>query len=159
MFSINDIVVHYRDGVATIVDKTSMAGNEYFVLHVKRLGDVSIYVPCNDPSNVIRPLLTHEDISNLIKYAKELEVIFVGNTKKRRDEFKSRLASKDVHDVIYLCKLLYLYKTLPELPDGVKFGAMDVDMLLDAHRRLFDELSVVLNVDVSDVEKQLIKYC
>ena len=125
-------------------------------MRVKRLPETSVYVPCNNPSNVIRPTLTNEEILELVKYAKGLECNFISNTKKRRDDFKYRLASKDIHDVIYLCKLLYLYKTLQELPEGVKFGPMDVDMLLDAHNRLFDEFSLVLNMDTANLTEYLV---
>ena len=157
MFKVNDTVVHYRDGVAKIVGKTLMSDNEYFVLNVKRIGDISVYVPLNKAENVIRHVLNIEQVDELIKYAKEIPENFVSNTKQRRDEFKRRLASSDVHDLIYLCKLLYLFKTLPQLPEGVKFGPMDVEMLYDAHNRLFDEFAVIFNIERELIERHIIE--
>ena len=152
MFKINDTVVHYRDGIAIITGTTLMAGNEYFVLNVKRVGNVSVYVPVSKADNIIRDVLSIEQADELLCYAKEIPELFIGNTKQRRDDFKRRLASGDIKDVIYLCKLLYLFKTLPSLPEGVKFGPMDIEMLYDAHNRLFDELAITYGQDRSVIE-------
>ena len=152
MFKINDTVVHYRDGIAIITGTTLMAGNEYFVLNVKRVGNVSVYVPVSKADNIIRDVLSIEQADELLRYAKEIPESFIGNTKQRRDDFKRRLASGDIKDVIYLCKLLYLFKTLPSLPEGVKFGPMDIEMLYDAHNRLFDELAITYGQDRSVIE-------
>lgn len=152
MFKINDTVVHYRDGIAIITGTTLMAGNEYFVLNVKRVGNVSVYVPVSKADNIIRDVLSIDQADELLRYAKEIPESFIGNTKQRRDDFKRRLASGDIKDVIYLCKLLYLFKTLPSLPEGVKFGPMDIEMLYDAHNRLFDELAITYGQDRSVIE-------
>lgn len=157
MFKVNDTVVHYRDGIAVITGTTIMAGNEYFVLSLKRAGGVNVYVPIAKAGNVIRKTLTEEDVINLINYSKTIETNFIGNTKQRRDDFKRRLASGDIYDLIYLCKLLYLFKTLPQLPEGVKFGPMDVEMLYDAHNRLFDEFSVIFNIPRDEIEKHILQ--
>jgi RNA polymerase-interacting CarD/CdnL/TRCF family regulator len=157
MFKVNDTVVHYRDGIAVITGTTLMAGNEYFVLSVKRAGGVNVYVPIGKANNVIRNLLTHEEVDKLLSFVKNAEENFIGNTKQRRDDFKKRLATGDVYDLIYLCKLLYLYKTLPQLPEGVKFGPMDVEMLYDAHNRLFDEFAVIFSVAREEIEKFITK--
>ena len=157
MFKINDTVVHLRDGIATITSTTQMAGREYFVLNVKRVGNVGVYVPVAAAGNIIRKVLEVSEADNLLKYAKEVEENFIGNTKQRRDDFKRRLASGLIEDVIYLCKLLYLYKTLPSLPEGVKFGPMDVEMLYDAHNRFFDELAVTYNQPRDSIEEFIIE--
>lgn len=156
MFQVNDVVVHYRDGVSVITDTVMMGDCEYFTIRAKRVGDVSIYVPVLNAINIIRKVMTTDEALKLIEYMNNLPELYIANTKQRRDEFKRRLASSDIKDVIYLCKLLYLYKTMSELPDGVKFGPMDVEMLYDAHNRLIDELCVVYSKEKDDIEEFLV---
>ena len=36
MFEVNDKVIHAREGLSTIVDRVSMAGNDYFIVHADR---------------------------------------------------------------------------------------------------------------------------
>ena len=147
MFEINDVVVHYRDGLAKITGVTEMNGNEFFVLMAKRGDGTTFYVPKANASKTIRPIMDIENADGILAYMSALEVEFNPNTKQRRDDFKRRIASGNILDVAYLVKQLYLYNHTEELPPKVKFGPVDFNILNEAKNLLFDELSVIYHVD------------
>lgn len=151
MFEVNQQVVHCRDGVATITSITSMAGNDYFVLKAKRGEGVNIFVPLSRAESIIRPIMSKEEADELITYMKNLQIEFNSNTKQRRDDFKRRIQSGDIKDIIFLNKELYLYQTASELPPKVKFGQVDFDILEKARITLFDEFMLVYNVEYDEV--------
>ena len=151
MFKVNEVVVHYREGIANICDRVTLNGVEYFVLKAKRGDDISIYVPVEKAFSIIRPVMDKENAIGILRYMKSMEVEFNANTKQRRDDFKRRLISGDIFDIAYLVKQLYLYESADELPPKVKFGPVDFDILKTAQHMFLDEMSISLDVDRENV--------
>lgn len=156
MFQINDVVVHYRDGISTITGIIMMGDNEYFTIRAKRVGDVSIYVPVLKALNIIRKVMTKEEALQLLDYMNNLPEVYTSNTKQRRDEFKRRLASGAIEDIAFLTKIYLLFVTESFKTENVKFGQMDLEMLKDAYNRLLDELSVSLSIDRQHIDEFVI---
>ena len=157
MFQINEVVVHYREGIAKIYDRVTINGTEYFLLKAKRGDDISIYVPVEKAFSIIRPVMDKENAIGILKYMKSMEVEFNANTKQRRDDFKRRLISGDIFDIAYLVKQLYLYESADELPPKVKFGPVDFDILKNAQNMFLDEMSISLDHDRETVGPYLEK--
>jgi RNA polymerase-interacting CarD/CdnL/TRCF family regulator len=147
MFKVNDIVVHYRDGLAVITGTANMSGIDYFTLKAKRTNNVAIYVPVANATKIIRPVMDKENADGILMYMLQLEEEFNANTKQRRDDFKRRIASGNILDIVYLVKQLYLYQTAEQLPEKVKFGPVDFDILESAKNMLLDELAITYDVD------------
>ena len=159
MYEINDKVVHSREGLSTIVNKTTMAGNEYFIIHADRGGGENIYVLVNNTTNLIRPIMNEEQAKEVINYMKSVEAEFISNTKQRRDQYKRRLLSGNVRDLAYLSRQLYFFNFYNEQGQLVKLGPTDVQMLKDAETILFDELALSFNVardKIVDYVKELL---
>ena len=152
MFKINDKVVHSREGLSTIVNKTTMGDNEYFIIHADRGGGENIYVPVNNTTNLIRPIMNEDEANEIIEYMKSVVAEFISNTKQRRDQYKKRLLSGNVKDLAYLSRQLYFYNYYNENGQLVKLGPTDVQMLKDAETILLDELSISFHVDRNNVE-------
>lgn len=157
MFQINDVVVHYRDGVSVITGKIVMGDNEYFTINAKRVGDVAIYVPVLKAINIIRKVMTKEEAEHLIEYMNNLPEVYIANTKQRRDEFKRRLASGNIEDIAFLTKIYLLYAKDLYTIENVKFGPMDLEMLKDAYNRLLDEFSVSYNIERNEIDEYIEK--
>ena len=151
MFEVNDKVVHAREGLSTIVSKTEMAGNEYFVIHSDHGSKENIYVLVNNTGKLIRPIMNSEQADEVIKYMKEVKAEFISNTKQRRDQYKRKLLSGDVNDLAYLSRQLYFYNFYNANGQLVKLGPTDVQMLKDAEPILFDELAISYNINRDDV--------
>ena len=159
MYDVNDKVVHSREGLSTIVARTTMAGNDYFIIHADRGGGENIYVLVNNTNNLIRPIMNKDEANEVIEYMKGVAAEFISNTKQRRDQYKRRLLSGNVRDLAYLSRQLYFYNYYNEQGQLVKLGPTDVQMLKDAETILFDELAISFTVDrekVVDYVKKLL---
>ena len=143
-------VVHCRDGLSVIVDETVIADNGYFIVKSTRGGSENIYVPIARADSIIRPLMSEKEGLELIQYIKDLQVEFNPNTKQRRDALKRRLSSGDVHEIAHLYKQYYLYKYKND--GSIRFGPVDLDMLMSAVNNLLDELALSFNKQRADME-------
>lgn len=152
MFKVNDIVLHYRSGVATITGTATFDNIEYFVLKAKRDQSVSIYIPIENATQVIRPIMDEANADAIILYMKGIEPNFNPNTKQRRDDYKRRLASGNILDIAFLVRHLFLYKHAETLPDKVKFGQVDFDILQNARNLLYDEFCITYNVSEDEID-------
>ena len=56
-FKVNEIVVHCREGLSTIVGETEIAGNPYFVIVSRKNPKENIYVLKSRTENIIRPVM------------------------------------------------------------------------------------------------------
>ena len=142
MYSINDKVIHAREGLATIINIASMAGNDYFVIRSDHGGTENIYVPVNNTGSLIRPIMSIEDANKVVEYMKTVKAEFISNTKQRRDQYKRRLLSGNVYDLAYLSRQLYFFHFYNANGQVVKLGPTDIQMLVDAEVILFDELAI-----------------
>ncbi len=151
MFAINEMVVHYRDGLAQITGETEMEGKEYYLLKAYRGDGTTFYVPKDNAIQTIRPIMDIENADGILAYMKNLVEEFNANTKKRRDDFKRRIASGNILDIAYLVKQLYLYRHTSPEEAGAKFGPVDFSILEKARDMIYDELAVVYGIDRSQV--------
>jgi len=153
MYKVNDLVVHFRDGVAEVVGFTKIGELDYYLVKAKRGTGESIYVPISKAENIIRPLINVADAEKVLLVMKEATIELSPNTKQRRDSFKRRLSSGDPLDLAFLAKQLYLFEKQEVLGITVKFGPADLDMLRYAYNVLFDELAIVYKVDRNEISK------
>ena len=151
MFKINDMVIHAREGLATIVNTVTMADREYFVVHAKRGGGENIYVLINNTCNIIRPIMDEPAALKVIEYMKTVVAEFISNTKQRRDQYKRKLLSGNVLDLAYLSRQLYFYNYYNSNGQPIKLGPTDVQMLKDAETILYDEFALSFNKPREDV--------
>lgn len=156
MFEVNDKVIHAREGLSTIVDTMEMAGNKYFIVHADRGSGENIYVPVNNASSLMRPIMTEAEAMKVIEYMKTVGAEFISNTKQRRDQYKRRLLSGNVYDLAYLSRQLYFFYYYNENGQLVKLGPTDIQMLIDAEMILYDEFALSFKVKREEVG-QLVK--
>ena len=155
-YKIGDRVIHSREGLSTIMGETSIAGNDYFVVVSDKGDKENIYVLKNRTDNIIRPIMSKDEAQKVFDYMKTVGAEFISNTKQRRDQYRRRLLSGSVYDLAYLSRQLYFYYYYNENGQVVKLGPTDLQMLKDAERILFDELSLSLELSMEDL-KQAVK--
>ncbi len=147
MYKVQDKIIHFRDGVAQIVDIKKIGDLEYYLVVADRGTGESIYVPISRADNIIRPIIDIETANKVLAFMKQATVEVSANTKQRRDSFKRKLSSGDPFDIGFLSKQLYLYNNQANLGIVVKFGPADLEMLKYAHLMLLDELAITFKVD------------
>lgn len=156
MFEVNDKVIHAREGLSTIVNVVTMAGNDYFIVHADRGGGENIYVPVKNASTLMRPIMNKDEAMQVIDYMKTIGAEFISNTKQRRDQYKRRLLSGNVYDLAYLSRQLFFFYYYNENGQLVKLGPTDIQMLIDAETILYDEFALSFKVPRDEVG-QLVK--
>ncbi len=156
-YKVNDRVVHSREGLSTIKDITTIAGNEYFVIVSDKGDKENIYVLTSRTENIIRPIMTLDEANEIIKYMKTVKAEFISNTKQRRDQYRKRLLSGNVLDLAYLSCQLYFFNYYNAHGQLVKLGPTDLQMLKDAESILFDELAISLNVERDKMSEKISK--
>ena len=142
-FSVNDSVIHCREGLSTIIGNRQMNGKDYFLVRVNRNSGETFYVPVESAENIIRAIMSIKEADLILKYIKSLDKEFNSNTKQRRDAYKRRLSSGDVKDIAYLYRQLYFYDEMGgDENSEIKLGPVDIDMLSYARDMLLDELTI-----------------
>lgn len=158
MFEINEAVIHYREGLSTIIGINQINGVDYFLLRVNKVNAETIYVPIDTASNIIRPIMSEKEADAVLKYIKGIKKDYNPNTKQRRDSYKRRLSSGEVKEIAYLYKQLgYYYQAGGENNTEIKLGPVDIEMLNTAKNILLDELALSYNVNREDIDKYIEK--
>ena len=153
-YKVKDKVMHFREGLSFISEEKEMNGVSYFIVEVINGGE-KVYVPKDKADAIIRPLFNKKELPELIEFMRPIMPEYFNNTKQRRDVFKKRLGSGDIHDLAFLTMQLYYFNHPEEVNTPVKFGPADVDMLKYAARTMFDELSISLKIDRDKVEEHI----
>lgn len=158
MFEINEAVIHYREGLSTIIGINQINGVDYFLLRVNKVNAETIYVPIDTASNIIRPIMSEKEADAVLKYIKGIKKDYNPNTKQRRDSYKRRLSSGEVKEIAYLYKQLgYYYQAGGENNTEIKLGPVDIEMLNTAKNILLDELALSYKVNREDIDKYIEK--
>ena len=79
-FKLNDMVMHCREGLATISATTKMGDREYFIVHSVHGDGEAIYVPMATAESIIRPLMTSKEADELLSEMKNTSKEFNSNT-------------------------------------------------------------------------------
>lgn len=154
-FKLNDLVMHCREGLSTIVDTKVMGGNDYFLVKSNRGSGETIYVPKDRATAIIRHLMNEKEADELLAYAKTIEKDFNSNTKQRRDAYKKKLSSGDIKEIAYLATQLFYYENMSEEEREIKLGPVDLDMLEYAANMMLDEFSIAYSVDRNEIKQFL----
>lgn len=158
-FTVNQTVIHRREGLAEIVSTALISGKEYYLLKAARGDGETIYVPGDSSQSIIRPVMSVEEADELLNYMSNVELEYTSNTKQRRDFYKKMLNSGEIKDIAFLAMQLRIYDLSDhecENPE-IKLGVMDIDMLAKADRILMDELSLTYNFDREKIKDFVFK--
>ncbi|NLB49009.1 MAG: hypothetical protein GX813_04140 [Erysipelotrichia bacterium] len=153
-FNVNDSVIHFREGLATIHGVNKMNNRDYFLVRINKTNGETIYVPFASANDIIRAIMTKEEADDLLRYIKTIKKEFNTNTKQRRDAYKRRLASGSVKEISHLYRELYFYYQIGgEGNDEIKLGPVDFELLNYAHNMLMDELALSYDQPRREIEQ------
>ena len=71
-FSVNNEVIHCREGLSTIIGSKEMNGKEYFLVRVNRISGETFYVPVDSANSIIRHIMNVEEADELLKLVKKI---------------------------------------------------------------------------------------
>ena len=150
-YKAGDVVVFGAEGLCRIEDITEKKfGKEiiqYYVLRQLMRENSVNYIPVNNEKSVskMRPILTAEEIAELISQMPLEETPWIENNRERQQQFKEIILYGDSKDLIRLVRNLYIKRRQQEAK-GRRLYAADERVFKDAENIVFEEISYVLDI-------------
>lgn len=154
VFCVGETVMHPSEGICTIEELKRMdfSGSirAYYVLKPAAEKSSSIvYMPVFRGNHTLRTLLTRESILRMIKEAANHESLWIDDNKQRKEAFTRILSEGNHVKTIKLIRELHEHRILRE-QEGRKNCASDENILVEAERRLHQEFSHVLHMNLEE---------
>lgn len=156
MFQTGDAVLYGMNGVCRISDVSSQSfggvSAEYYVLHPINNEAATVFVPTGSDGLVrkMRPVLTREQICELIRSMPEETPIWVENENQRRMVYREILENGDRTAIVRVLKTLHQHRE-EQVSRGKKLRMTDERVFRDAERLLYDEFAFVLAIGRDEV--------
>lgn len=154
MFNTGDYVVYEALGVCRVTDIKRrsfppMDERNYYVLDLVYGPSTTVYAPVDNSKLNIRPVLTADEVKELIRTMPQEPEITESDDDERRAQYKSIIASGDRTGLVRIIKTLYSRRE--NVPKGRKFPDADERIMKDAERMLYEEFALALDIKPSDV--------
>lgn len=151
MLNIGDTVVFGTEGIFVIEQTTQQTvcgkKTDYYVLRSTNKDNSTVYLPMNNPALLkkARPLITEEEIGELLNKAADTEIHWVDDHKARKEQFNEILQSGSREGIIALAGTLY-NKQQAQLAVHKKLNSSDERILREAEKIINTEFAFVLNI-------------
>ncbi|MBR3593350.1 MAG: CarD family transcriptional regulator [Clostridia bacterium] len=161
MFDIGDTVLYGATGVCkidgTVEREIFGEKKEYFVLKPVSQDKSTVFVPTDNEAlrAKMRKILSADEIDAIIKEVKTLPDIWEENDALRREMYSEIIHSGDRKKVMLLIRTLYTVQQ-QRYKEGKRLHLSDDRFLSEAERLLYDEFSIVLGIENSDVVPYII---
>lgn len=152
MRNVGEYVVN-RKQVCKITGIKKINDNEFYELNVIDDDSLKLVVPVN--SIYLRDLISKEEMMNLFKKMPLIETVS-NNDKLIENEYKKLLNEGTYEDLVKVIKTAYL-RNLKRKQDNKKISDIDNEYFLQAEKYLYNELSVVLQMNFEDTKNYVVK--
>ena len=158
MFSIGDKIIYGSDGVFTVSEYASSPidkhdTRQFYVLRpvYGPVGNV-IMTPVDNERAKMRPVMSREEAISFVDSLPSIEVLTVEREKNRREIYRKTLELASVESLVSIIKTVQVRRI--ELAKVKKRPSeSDNDYEKKAKHCLYGELSIALEIPVSDVER------
>ncbi len=153
MYKTGDYVVYKRD-VCIVKEIKEKYYNDidYYVLNP--ISDLSLIINVPINSNLLRDLLTLEDVNRLIKNIPNVETIDI-DERMLESSYKNLLKTEKHEDLIRIIKTTYL-RNKNRLDSNKKISEKDDTYFKLAEKFLYTELGVILNKSFEETKNYVI---
>ena len=156
MFGKNEYVMHRSEGVCVVEDIRTerfpgTAPKEYYILRpVYENKGTTVFLPMATAEKRLRPLLTADEIGELLKTAAAEPAVWNENDRQRQEE--SALLVKEGTPAAQLKELLLLQaRQKQQVAVGKKLRFFDEHALGELETLIYEEYAHVLNIPVKTV--------
>lgn len=157
MFNVGDTVMHPGMGVCKIENiKTETfartKSREFYILKpLYENNNTTVYVPVDAPKQILKKLITAQDINNLIKsLANDKESLWIDNDLQRKELFGAILKEGNREKLIKLVKELHEHQEERQ-KNGKRLHISDEKFLLEAEKLLHQELAYTMKIKPDEV--------
>lgn len=159
MFTVGQKIIYGNSGVCLVEKVGTMEGmgdRQYYTLKPLFIKDSTIFAPVDTDKVVMRPIVTKEEIDQIIADIPKLEQLWIADEKTREQNYKEALATADPRELIRIIKTIFPRK-VQRIAQGKKVTASDERNFLAAEEALYREISVVLDKDIDAVQQMFIE--
>ena len=160
MAQVGQIVLYGTEGACRISEickmKVGHKREEYYVLHPIHREGSTVFVPLNNEAllSKMRPLLSREEIHELIDRVSLEEPFWIEDASERKVEYQRILLSTQREDLLRMIRALYQRRS--QLRErGKHLRGSDEQMLRDAEKLLNDEFALVLEIKPREVPEYI----
>ena len=157
MFKQGESVLYGANGVYIIedirVEEFLGEKREYYVLsQPDKKTNNKLFIPCDNEqlTSQIKPLLSREEIYELIKKVPKEPMDWINESRARNEHFKAIFSRADRVELMHLVKTIYLRKQEMQ-SQGKKVFLSDEHTLERAEKLLFDEITLVIDIEREDI--------
>ncbi|MBQ4630942.1 MAG: hypothetical protein IJB70_08170 [Clostridia bacterium] len=156
MFKSGDTVLYGSEGVCKITEITTKKfGNddiEYYILSPVFRSSSTFFVPTQNEklTSKMHHLLTLDKIMQIIENSTQDDA-WIENESLRKESFRSVLSSGEMQSIVSVYKCIVRHKEEIELT-GKKLHKHDEIIYKDAHRIIYEQLSMFMDLSKDDVE-------
>ena len=155
MFKINDYVVYGSNGVCKVTDIAQVTLRneelEYYILSPVYNEKMTIKTPVNNQKILMRELMTKAEIVNLLKEISKNETVEIEDSRRRVEEYKAIIRRGNAEELIKVINSIKLEKD-EKISIGKKLNKTDEDIMISASKQLYQEMAIVLEIDVDEVQ-------
>lgn len=159
-FKPGELVRYGQSGVCEIREIAKMASGagtaSYYALSPKFKTGSTVFVPCDNKDLVgrMRPLLTPQEIDDLLERARTAPCPWNRDFRKRSEESRRAMMSSDRMDALLMIKSILAHKKeLIEI--GKNTHTTDDYFLRDAEHLIYNEIAFVLHKPFEEVEQRV----
>lgn len=157
MYKINDYVVYKKD-VCKVkeIRSNKLNGNKYYILIPIDDESLIIEVPVENRMGYLRDLLSKEDADSLIDSISKIKPLDNIDDKYIEKTYKDLLYRGTHEDLIKIIKTTYL-RNDERIKNNKKISEKDDNYFNQAERYLYNELSIVYNMNFEETKNYIIK--
>ena len=160
MFKIGDYIMYSLTGVCKVTDiiKEKYFDSDekyYYVLEpVYATTKTVIKIPVDNKKVFMRPIISKEDIDDLIDEIPLEEEIWIDDERERNHQFKLMVHSGDCKQWSTLIKSIFLKKEQKK-KEGKKITQEDERLMKSAEKLLNEEIATILHILPDEVPKYI----
>lgn len=153
MYKINDYLVYGKDVCKVYeINEKRFNNTDYYLL--KPIKDLSLKIEAPVTSNKIRPVITKEELTEIIKKIPSIKPI-EANDKFIENEYKRLLSTPTHENLIRIIKTTYL-RNKERLENNKKVAEKDKNYFELAEEYLYNEFSIILGYTFEETKAYVI---
>lgn len=159
MFKVGNKIIYKGDVciVKEIKQKYFRDIDYYFLSPMSDLS-LTIKIPVDSKSTDVREVISKEDALKLIYSIPDVPVIDAPNEKNMENNYKDLIKGRTYNGLIQVIKTTYL-RNQTRLDNNKKTSEKDTTYLKKAEDKLYDELSIALDIPTKEVKEKIIAIC
>lgn len=157
MLKVGEYLVYRRDVCKLLeIKKNNLNNLDYYVFTPLSDASLKIEVPISNENKNLRPLISKEQVEEIIKEIPNVDVLDCDDNRLIEGEYKKLINSGKIIDLIKIIRTTYL-RNKEKMDQKKKLNTKDSNYFSLAEKYLYQEFSIVLDMSYDETKKYVIK--